>query len=127
MARILLVDDDGLSRMLLRRILERAGYEIDEARNGIEGVKKYRESEYDLAIVDIYMPKQDGLETIDQMDPAGTGVPVIAISASPGDMGTDPLQLAETLGASCSFTKDFKDEDLLQAIWKLTHEKKAGV
>ncbi len=127
MARILVVDDDGLSRMLLRRILERAGYEVDEARNGLEGIEKFRATRYALCIVDIYMPKQDGLETIDQMDPSGSGVPVIAISASTGDMGTDPLRLAECLGASCSFNKDFKDDDLLQAVWRLTHGGKVPV
>jgi CheY-like chemotaxis protein len=109
--------------MLLRRILERASYVVDEARNGIEGVEMFRRVKYDLAIVDIYMPKQDGLETIDQMDPATSGVPVIAMSASTGDMGTDPLQLALTLGAAKVFTKDFKDEDLLHAIWELTHHR----
>ncbi|MCK6481380.1 MAG: response regulator [Planctomycetes bacterium] len=123
MARILIVDDDGLTRMLLRRILERASYVVDEAKNGIEGVAMFRAAKYDLAIVDIYMPKQDGLETIDQMDPASSGVPVIAMSACTGDMGTDPLQLALTLGASKVFTKDFKDEDLLHAIWELTHHR----
>ena len=119
--RILVVDDDSLSRFLLRRILERAGYEVEEARNGLQGIEMFRAGEYDLVIVDIYMPKQDGLETIDQMDPQGSGVPVIAMSSRPARTGTDPLELALTLGASYAFDKDFKDEDFLQAVWQLSH------
>ena len=124
--RILVVDDDGLSRALLRSILERAGYEVDDAPDGIQGVEMFRQTRYDLAIVDLYMPHQDGFDTIDQMDPQGSGVPVIAMSATPEHTGTDPLGLARTLGASATFHKDFQDEEFLKSVWRLTHGGEQG-
>lgn len=60
MKRILIVDDAATVRMYHRGILEAAGYDVDEAINGIEAVEKALKSQYDLFIVDINMPKMDG-------------------------------------------------------------------
>ena len=58
--RVLVVDDASLVRMYYRDALERAGYEVDEALNGLEALEKLHEGAADLLIVDVNMPQMDG-------------------------------------------------------------------
>ena len=60
MKRVLIVDDAATVRMYHRGILEKAGYTVDEAWNGIEALEKALEASFDLYIVDVNMPKLDG-------------------------------------------------------------------
>jgi two-component system chemotaxis response regulator CheY len=60
MKRILIVDDAATVRMYFRSILEGAGYQVDEAVNGIEAMEKSLLDNFDLYLVDVNMPKQDG-------------------------------------------------------------------
>jgi two-component system chemotaxis response regulator CheY len=62
--RILVVDDASLVRRYYRQILEKAGYTVDEALNGIEAMEKLLENAPDLLIVDVNMPQMDGLTFI---------------------------------------------------------------
>jgi len=64
MARILIIDDDDQLRRMLRKILEKDGYEILEAPDGKVGSELYRKDPVDLIISDIFMPNQEGLRTI---------------------------------------------------------------
>ncbi len=59
--RVLVVDDASLVRMYYRDALERAGYEVDEALNGLEALEKLHATPADLLIVDVNMPQMDGL------------------------------------------------------------------
>ena len=59
--RVLIVDDANLVRLYYRQILEAAGYEVDEALNGLEALEKLLASTPDLLIVDVNMPQMDGL------------------------------------------------------------------
>ena len=61
MKRVLIVDDAALVRAYYRQALERAGYEVDEALNGLEGLEKVLMQPFDLAIVDVNMPQMDGI------------------------------------------------------------------
>jgi two-component system chemotaxis response regulator CheY len=58
--RILIVDDATVVRMYYRQILEQAGYAVEEAINGIEGLEKAMQSPFDMCIVDVNMPLMDG-------------------------------------------------------------------
>lgn len=60
-ARILVIDDASLVRLYYRQILEAAGYEVDEAYNGLEALEKLTGNAPDLLIVDVNMPQMDGL------------------------------------------------------------------
>src|SRR5712671_5182515 len=64
MVCILLIDDDDDFRTMLRTALEQDGYVVEEARNGREGSQRYRTASADLVIIDLLMPEQEGLETI---------------------------------------------------------------
>jgi two-component system, OmpR family, alkaline phosphatase synthesis response regulator PhoP len=61
-ARILVVDDERNIRRHLGMVLETAGYQVDEASDGEEALAKCREQHYDVAFVDLHMPKMGGLE-----------------------------------------------------------------
>lgn len=61
MLSVLIVDDQDQIRQLIRDTLERAGYHVEEARDGKEGLQRYRENSVDLVLMDILMPDQDGL------------------------------------------------------------------
>jgi len=64
MARILLIDDDHAFRKMLRMALEKVGYEVVDAADADEGLKLYAQTNYDLIIIDVFMPKIDGIKAI---------------------------------------------------------------
>jgi CheY-like chemotaxis protein len=80
--RILVVDDEPMQRILLRRIFERAGHEVSEASNGAAALGAVRESPPDLVVTDMMMPVMDGAELIRQLRsaPATAGIPILAAS-----------------------------------------------
>ena len=80
--RILVVEDGITMRMFYRRVLEGAGFEVEEAVNGIEGVERAMTGSFDLLVVDVNMPKMDGYQVIRTVreDPSLWRVPVITIS-----------------------------------------------
>ena len=119
MARILVIDDEDEIRMVLRQFLEEAGYEVDEAHDGIEGTRLCREKPADLIIVDMIMPGKEGMETILDFRADFPEVKIIAMSGG-GDLGPEPyLQVAEGLGAIRVFTKPFRLEEILGTVRKL--------
>jgi two-component system chemotaxis sensor kinase CheA len=116
---ILVVDDSLTTRMLERSILESAGYEVELAASGEEGLEKARQRSYGLFLTDIDMPGIDGFAfvTRTRADPGLAAVPVILVSsrASPGDRahGTE-------VGASAYVVKgEFNQEELLAHIRRL--------
>jgi DNA-binding NtrC family response regulator len=80
MSNVLIIDDEKAIRKTLSEILSYEGYKIDEAENGEEGLKKFREKTYDVVLCDIKMPKLDGIEFLEKAREANPDVPVIMIS-----------------------------------------------
>jgi DNA-binding NtrC family response regulator len=80
MASILIIDDEKSIRKTITEILTYEGYKIDEAADGEEGLKKFREKNFDLVICDIKMPKLDGIEFLEKAREINDNVPVIIIS-----------------------------------------------
>ena len=80
MAKILVVDDDASIRNTLREILEFEKYEVDEASDGIQCLGKLKKNGYDVIIMDIKMPKMDGLEALERVQMISNDTPVIMIS-----------------------------------------------
>jgi CheY-like chemotaxis protein len=64
MKRILIVDDDPVSRHFLTKILEGEGYSVDAAGDGAEGLERLRKKDVDLALLDVWMPRMNGLEVL---------------------------------------------------------------
>ena len=80
MATILIIDDEKAIRKTLSEILSFEGYKIDEASDGEEGLKKFRERNYDVVLCDIKMPKIDGIEFLQKAGESNPDIPVIMIS-----------------------------------------------
>jgi two-component system, NtrC family, nitrogen regulation response regulator NtrX len=80
MAKILIVDDDTSIRRTLRDILEFEQYQVDEATDGLDCIVKVKQTQYDVIILDIKMPKMDGMEAIEKIELLTPDVPVIMIS-----------------------------------------------
>lgn len=80
MSNILIIDDEKAIRKTLGEILSYEGYKIDEAGDGEEGLKRFREKNYDVVLCDIKMPKIDGIEFLDKANEINPDVPIIMIS-----------------------------------------------
>lgn len=80
MPDILIIDDEKAIRKTLSEILSFEGYKIEEAADGEEGLKKFKEKTYDLVLCDIKMPKMDGIEFLQKAGETNTDVPIIMIS-----------------------------------------------
>jgi two-component system, NtrC family, nitrogen regulation response regulator NtrX len=80
MAEILIIDDEKAIRKTLMEILSFEGYKVDEASDGEEGLKKFKEKAYDLVLCDIKMPKLDGIEFLQKAGESNPDIPIIMIS-----------------------------------------------
>jgi CheY-like chemotaxis protein len=112
---ILVVDDFDDTRLLLRTWLERKGFHVIEAENGIEAVTAAQNASPDLIIMDLEMPELDGLAATRQIRELKNlqGVPVVAVSA----YGADEFRL-EALAAGCDeyVSTPFEPDDLENLI-----------
>jgi len=80
MKRILIIDDEVSIRRTLRDILENEGYGVDDAPDGMEGLKLVKANHYDAVLCDIKMPKMDGLEVLEKIQETNSDIPVVMIS-----------------------------------------------
>jgi len=80
MSNILIIDDEKAIRKTLSEILSYEGYKIEEASDGEEGLRKFRDKTFDVVLCDIKMPKLDGIEFLDKAREFNADVPVIMIS-----------------------------------------------
>ena len=111
MARVLVVDDEQMDRVLLQNILEPAGHEVFLASEGEEGYKTYLKNNIEVIITDLQMPNVDGLEFIGVLEELFPDTPVIAVSGSASDLAS-----AEGMGVSAALSKPFDPEALLAAV-----------
>lgn len=112
MKRILIVDDAATVRMYYRCILEAAGYLVSEAVNGIEAMEKSLQETFDLYIVDINMPKQDGYGFLSDLRSNEDLVQAPALMASTEAAANDKVR-AYVSGANLYIVKPIKPEELL--------------
>lgn len=117
MPSVLVVDDQDQLRQLVRETLEQAGYEVEEARDGKEGVERYRTKPVDLVIMDILMPDQNGLEGIMVLRREFPDSRVIAMTGGSETIGIlNVLDFAKMLGARRTLQKPFDLKVLLDMV-----------
>lgn len=120
MANILIADDDEAVQQIVKILLQRSGHDVVGAGDGRTALQTFRERDFDLLIVDIFMPGMDGLETMKKVHEHRPGVPIIVISGHAFSARCTPppdfLTMATKLGATCSLQKPFKSAVLLENI-----------
>jgi DNA-binding response OmpR family regulator len=120
MTRILVVDDDKSVGTAIKTVLEAAGFDVVHSIDCMSGVAQIKAAEFDVVMVDLFMPGIDGLETIKAFRQIKPQVPIIAISGFlPRDghgKAPDFLGMATKLGANRSLAKPFRPRDLMQAV-----------
>jgi len=112
-AKILVVDDEERIRTILSAILEDEGYTVATASSGIEGVKKCKEFNPEIAILDLQMPHMDGLETFQRIRASDPGVVSIILTAH-GTIQSAVQAIKE--GVYDYLTKPFDNEQLLLIV-----------
>ena len=125
-ARILVMDDDGMLRGAIRIALEAAGYEVLEAADGHAGLRLQREQGADLVLVDIFMPERDGLEVIRALRAEHPQPTIVAMSGGGRTGQIEVLEAAAALGASRTLVKPFEPRQLLKVIRELLGERAAS-
>jgi CheY-like chemotaxis protein len=123
--RILVVDDDELVRVTAKTILEREGYFVKLASNGVQALEQAAQMSLDVMILDIIMPEKEGIETLLQIKREFPSVKVIAISSG-GRKGVDDfLMIADRFGADAALKKPIRPKALLAQVSRLLNESSA--
>jgi DNA-binding response OmpR family regulator len=122
MARIYIFDDEPSILLMIKKMLEKAGHEVDIALNGSDGMKLFNKNIPDLLITDIIMPEKEGLETIFELRRTYPHLKIIAISGGGRISPEGYLPGAKLLGADLVFQKPLVQKDFLEAIALLLNE-----
>jgi DNA-binding response OmpR family regulator len=120
MRRVLVIDDDISIRVAIEISLRRQDCAVVLADNGAFAVTTFDESEFDLVMVDIFMPEMDGLEIIKSFRERAPMVPIVAMSGyrfrNAMSPAPDFLEMAAKLGAAYALRKPFGPRQLTAAI-----------
>jgi two-component system chemotaxis response regulator CheY len=112
--RILMVDDSSLVRLYYRSALEKAGFAVEQAINGMEAMEKALAQSFDLVVVDVNMPKMDGLSFLRVLrgsDGDIASVPALMISTESGQQDREDARAA---GANFYLVKPVSEADLVR-------------
>ena len=114
--RVLVVDDASLVRRFYREALEHAGFEVDEALNGVEALEKLLGDSFDLVIVDINMPQMDGftfMKALRRQAAPLSSIPALIIST---EAGAQDRAAARSAGANFYLVKPVRQDTLVEHI-----------
>ncbi len=114
---VLIIEDEKLIIVSTQMVLEAAGFRVESAVNGEEGIDKAKGLRPDLILLDIMMPGIDGWETLTRLkrDPETSGVPVIIFTAREHARGH---QKSTEMGAADYFRKPFEPDELIELVEK---------
>jgi two-component system chemotaxis response regulator CheY len=113
MATILVVDDSGMSRRALRKILESAGHQVIEAEDGISALERYFIEKPDLVLLDLTMTGMYGLDVLSKLREMDVDARVIVASA---DIQSSTRGMVEEGGAQAFINKPFAVDQVLNAV-----------
>jgi DNA-binding response OmpR family regulator len=111
--RVLVIEDNNDLRNYLRLALEALDFKVLTAENGVAALKYASDHRIDVALIDLFMPEMDGIETIAELRKRFPDINVIAMSGKPGDMY---LNVARELGARKVLRKPFEINELISAL-----------
>jgi two-component system chemotaxis response regulator CheY len=129
MPTVLVIDDEPEVRDSVRQVLGRAGFQVTTADNGVSGLQQFFDRPADVVVVDIIMPRSNGIEVIREIRSRYPGARIIAITGGgnfgpfgykPGTVVTDAyLVLATESGADAVMTKPFHRKELISLVRSL--------
>jgi|SRR5450759_1175353 CheY-like chemotaxis protein len=123
MAKILVMDDEPFILLMIKKMLEKEGHEVDLALNGNDGLELFEKFKPDLVITDIIMPQKEGLEIILELRQKYPDLKIIAISGG-GRVGPDGyLPGAKLFGADMVFQKPLIQKEFMLGVSVLLEEK----
>ncbi|PLX96728.1 MAG: DNA-binding response regulator [Desulfuromonas sp.] len=114
--RVLLVEDDARTAQFITKGFTQAGMAVDHAPDGLDGLFMAQEFPYDVAVIDIMLPRLDGLEVIKRLRKAGINMPILVLSAK---KSVDERILGLQTGADDYLVKPFAFTELLVRIQTL--------
>ena len=120
---VLAVDDERYIRRLVEVNLQRAGYRVSTAEDGVEALERIREERPDLVVLDVMMPRKDGMAVLKELkaDPATADIPVVMLTAKAQD--ADVFRGWQE-GANCYLTKPFNPMELLTFVKRIFEERR---
>jgi DNA-binding response OmpR family regulator len=112
---VLVVEDDRLTRQMMRGLLEKQGLDVVEAADGREAVERFRQSPADLILLDASMPRLDGFSACKQIRrlESGTNVPILMVTSL---SDSDSVKRASAAGATDFVTKPISWASLGQLV-----------
>ncbi len=118
--KILIAEDDEVSKILIVNVLKKVNYDIVTARNGREALDKYMQDDYRLILMDLSMPKMDGFQVTERIrkieSEKGCHTPIIALSAH---AFPETKRRCDEVGMDDYITKPINMHDLLQKVVRL--------
>jgi len=118
--RVLVVDDSSLVRLYYRDVLEKSGFDVDQAMNGVEAMERVLAQPFDLLIVDVNMPKMDGfsfLRELRRSKSEAAALPALIITT---EAGREDAEEARAVGANFYLVKPVSEADLRNHVAVLT-------
>jgi len=112
-AKILVIDDSGLTRRNLRAILERAGFAVTEAQDGMAALERYFVDKPDAVLLDLVMTGMYGLDVLTKLRELDPQARVVIVSA---DIQTPSREAAQAAGAAAFLNKPVDEREVLQAL-----------
>jgi two-component system chemotaxis response regulator CheY len=118
--RILVVDDSSLVRLYYRSALEKAGFEVEQAINGIEAIERVLSQPFDLVIVDVNMPRMDGFTFLRSLRCRAADVATLPALVISTESEMQDIAEARASGANFYLVKPVAEADLVRHVCVLT-------
>jgi two-component system chemotaxis response regulator CheY len=119
-ARVLVVDDSSLVRLYYRSALEKAGFTVEQAINGIEAMEKVLSEPFDLAIVDVNMPRMDGFTFLRSLRSGAADVATLPALIISTEAEMQDVAEARAAGANFYLVKPVAETELVRHVCVLT-------
>lgn len=119
-ARVLVVDDSSLVRLYYRSALEKAGFDVEQAINGIEAMERVLSQLFDLVIVDVNMPRMDGFTFVRALRRGEADVATLPALMISTESETQDVAAARAAGANFYLVKPVPEAELVRHVCVLT-------
>jgi CheY-like chemotaxis protein len=124
MSCVLIIDDDDLVREIVKAMLVSEGHEVVLALDGQDGIRQFNNRRIDLVVCDVFMPNQDGIETLRELRRMNAGLPIVMMTGGATATQTethncpdvDFLRMTVLLGATKTIAKPFEVDELVALV-----------